>query len=186
MRFFLSALLCFLSLASFAGPVEDYVTLFKDRGYDWEGSGNMCEYVAREEMKVHFPEDRYLIKSGITYKFKNQVIGELDLIVFNKATNLVDYIGEVKCWKEVKEGFSKAMQQRERFKKYVGRAVIIQDHEQTYTPEQFRAVQSYFSVGQRGSLSAGFNYELSLDLIQAKNLREAMLRCQSSGACKKN
>ncbi len=185
MRLILTLTLSLLSTLCLAGPIENYVELFKDKGYDWENSGNVCEFVAQEEMKTYFPEDKYEIKSGITYKFKNQVIGELDLIVFNRSTNMVDFIGEIKCWKEPGQGYQKALDQRERFKRFVGRAVQIQDHERIYDNVQFRSVQGFFSVAQKGTKSYGFTYEISLTLKEAHDLRTAMLRCQNSGQCLK-
>lgn len=174
-----------LTSLSFADTISDYAELFKDKGYDWEANGNMCEYMAREEMKIHFPEDKYEIKSGIVYKFKNNTIGELDLVVFNRATNMVDYVGEVKCWKDLQDGLDKAKKQRERFQKYVGRDITLAGGKQIYDPAQFRAIQSYFSIAQKGGLAVGFTYELNLTLLEAQQLRTIMLRCQSAGTCKK-
>ena len=185
MRLSLALIFFLLSSVVFADTISDYAKMFKDKGYDWENAGNVCEYMAREEMKVHFPEDKYEIKSGITYKFNKIVIGELDLIVFNRHTQLVDYIGEVKCWKEIGQGLQKALEQRARFQSYVGRNIIIADSVQTYDPAQFRAIQSYFSIAQKGGVAAGFTYELNLTLQEAKQLRIIMLRCQNAGTCAK-
>ena len=186
MRLILTVTLSLLSFFCFAGPIENYVELFKDRAYDWENSGNVCEFVAQEEMKAYFPEDKYEIKSGITYKFNNQVVGERDLIMFNRSAKMVDAIGEVECWKEPGQGYQKAIEQRARFKKFVGRDVIIQDQERVYDNVQFRSVKTFFSVAQGGSKSYGFDYEIPLTLKEAKDLRTAMLRCQSSGKCLKH
>lgn len=185
MRLSLALVFFLLSSVVFADTISDYAKMFKDKGYDWEANGNMCEYMAREEMKEHFPEDKYEIKSGIVYKLNNNVIGELDLIVFNRATNLVDYIGEVKCWKDIAAGLDKAKKQRERFQKHVGKNITLADSKQSYNVAQFRAVQSYFSVAQKGGVAAGFTYELALTLLEAQQLRMVMLRCQNAGTCAK-
>ncbi len=185
MRLSFTLILVLFSSLSFADIISDYAALFKDKGYDWENAGNVCEYIAREEMKTHFPDDKYEIKSGIIYKFNKIDIGELDLVVFNRHTHLVDYIGEVKCWKEIGQGLQKAQEQRARFQRYVGRNITIADSEQIYDPAQFRAIQSYFSIAQKGGVAAGFTYELNLTLQEAKQLRIIMLRCQNAGTCAK-
>ena len=174
--------------SSFAVPVEDYVQILKDVPMSYEPAGAICEQVAREEMKQEFSENQFDIVTGIAYGEKGRTLGELDVIVFNRTTNMAVRISEVKCWKDLNAALAKALNQRTRFINNIRRSknLLMVGNGRSYNPQQFRDSNLTFTtISQAGGLDFGFDYALEHDLHQLMYLRGLMLRCQSDGICAK-
>lgn len=170
----------------FAGWAEDF-ELLKDIPRSYEDSGAICEEVARLEIMREYPAPQYDVLVGIAYGDQNRVIGELDIVIFDKNLNKVVSIGEVKCWKDVRGGLAKAREQRQRFIKTnnASRATrfVSTSTKEVYPPELFEQVREFFSMAQKGSQSQGFDRELSYTLKEMHTYRYDMIQCQSQGQC---
>lgn len=115
------------------------------------------------------------------------MIGELDIVVLDLNLQKVIQIGEVKCWKEPKEGLVKAQEQRARFLKAVRSSKEIYfrstSTKETYSKEIFQQVQKFFSIGPKGSVALGFDRELSYTFKELRDYRYEMIRCQARQEC---
>ena len=131
---------------------------------DFEPVGMVCERVAVREVESVYPSVNYKIINGISYDDKKTTIGELDVVIFNKNTDKVEAIAEVKCWKSYKNALKKVKDQRIRFITNLNRNIKIYDKNgKIYSKAQFNQVQKYFSISQSGGQNQGFDFELSLD-----------------------
>ena len=169
---------------TFAVPVEDYVQILKDVPMSYEPAGAICEQVAREEMKAHYPVNQYDIVTGIAYGERGRTLGELDVIVFNRTTNTAVMIAEVKCWKDLNAALSKALSQRKRFITNIraNKNLLMVGNGRTYSSQQFRDSNLIFTtISQAGGKDFGFDYALEHDLHQLMYLRGLTLRSQSDG-----
>ena len=184
----LFAIFAAFSLNAFAGLGEDYQSL-KNLGRSLEMTGTICEQVTQLRYQEKYPEPQYRVLTGIAYSDKlNNVIGELDLIVFDNATHVAVLIGEVKCWSSPKSAIKKAQEQRKRFLDNVksSKALIfkwLQDPKEPFTKTQFNKAKAFISIAQRGTHSKGFNVELDYTLEELMKLREDIMSCQARGEC---
>lgn len=192
LNFFVVALLL-VSSSVFAKPNrEDHSAIisnyFEELSYektDFEPTGAVCERVAVREMEAYYPKTQFTIINGVQYDEKNTTVGELDLVIFNKNTEIVEAVAEVKCWRSFGGGAKKAKEQRMRFLQHLDRNIVIYDKDtkKRYSKNQFKQIQKYFSISQQGGIGQGFEYELSLDLKELMQLRSQLLDCKLSGRC---
>lgn len=166
--------------------IADYFLKLSYEKVDFEPVGMVCERVAVREVEPYYPETSYNIVNSIQYDERGTTIGELDVIVFDKATNDVTAVAEVKCWKSFDGALKKAKAQRMRFLTYLNKNIIIKDKDdKRYSKDQFKHIQKYFSISQAGGINQGFDFELSLDYSELMELRKRLLDCKAEGRCPK-
>ncbi|UXR63392.1 hypothetical protein EZJ49_09925 [Bdellovibrio bacteriovorus] len=184
----LTSLLLLASGSAFADWAQDFEEL-KSIPRSYEDSGAICEEVARLDMQKEFPAPQYKVEVGIAYGDGSRTIGELDIVIMDLRQNKVIKIAEVKCWKDVRGGLKKAMDQRARFLKYNNSSKPLffrsTSSHQAFERELFDEVEEFFSIAQKGSASQGFDVELAYTLKEMHDHRTDMLRCQSQGLCAK-
>lgn len=179
--------LIFLSLNTFAGLTEDFDRI-KTLGRNLEPVGAICEEVAQLRFAEMYPEPQYQVITGVEYADKEKTLGELDVVVFNNESKLIDVVGEVKCYTTVYSGLKKAKEQRKRFLTSVQQPQALRfkwlgHPELPLLKPQFKKVKKFFSIGQRGTLAKGFDYELPYSLAELMQLRDDIRRCQTEGLC---
>lgn len=168
---------------------DDDFQLLKDRPRSYEVAGAICEELARLKFEKQYNNSNYEIEVGIAYGDRQRTIGELDIIVFRREPRSVIHIAEVKCWKDMPAGLEKARDQRLRFLKNIKstHAIYFQStsRDQMFSVDQFRNVTSFSTIGQKGSLEAGYDIELDYDLRELHHLSMEMIRCQDRNECAK-
>jgi hypothetical protein len=179
----------FLSVHCFAGLSEDFEAL-KNLGRDFEATGTICEEVARLRFAEKFPGPQHTVVTGIEYSGKEGSIGELDLVVFDNATQVAQVIAEVKCWKSPKSGLKKAKEQRQRFLRNVNSSKALSfkwlfDPSRKLAKTQFNKANEFYFIAQNGSLDAGYDFELPYSLKELMHLRGDIIQCQYNGVCQK-
>ena len=187
-----SVLVLFLSLSSvaFAGLQEDFEAL-KSVPRDYTDSGSICEEVARLRIAEEYPAPQYTVEVGIAYANDFRTIGELDVVIFDNNLAKAIKLAEVKCWKDARGGLKKAQEQRARFLKNIrsGNGGSLQfvstSTHQRYEAEQFRHVNEFISIAQKGTTSVGYDMEMEYSLNEFKSLRMKMIQCQQAGECAK-
>lgn len=167
--------------------LQDIFEAIKDVPISYDPDGAVCEQVARIELEREYPSELYDVAVGIEYKFKGPTLGELDMIVFDKRTNNVVLVSEVKCWKSFKGGLEKAMEQRGRFTWVLQnnpQTLIMTSHEgRTVSSSQFVGNNNYKTISQLGGVKYGFDQELPYTLRELKRLRSMLLRCKVWTGC---
>ncbi len=164
--------------------IQKYFDILKNESTDFEPTGAVCERVAVRELVAEYPADKYFIKNGIQYDERNMTIGELDVVVFDKATGMVEAVAEVKCWKSFEGARKKAKEQRMRFQTYLNKNIVIYDDEgKKYPKNQFALVRRYFAISQFGGVGQGFDVELPLDFKEMMELRKRLLDCRAFKNC---
>lgn len=91
--------------------------------------GKVCERVAEIQLQKEFPLGRYLIVPNVVYETEsereNRVrLGELDIVVVNKADSKVVLVAEVKCWENRSKAARKARKQLDRFQRTISDRLI--------------------------------------------------------------
>lgn len=184
--FFSCVFLIFIfSTEGWAGYLEDFEAI-KNNARNLEDKGAICEEVALYKLQQLYP-DSFAV-SGIAYSDKNGSIGELDVILFDKSSKKAFMIAEVKCWKDAKEGLRKARDQRSRFFDVLGSTKEIhfhyhRDRSLSFTKQNFRGVENFISIGQKGTKANGYDLELDYTLDELMKMRTEIMRCQYQGAC---
>lgn len=178
-----------VSFQAFAGLGEDFRDL-KDSGVDYEVVGAVCEQVARLRYTEEFPANRYEVITGVEYNDGHRTIGELDVVVFEKSSQQVVRVSEVKCWKDIGGAIRKAREQRQRFQTHLrsGRPIffkVLSGGDYRFKRDNFFATRDYAAVAQKGATVAGFDRELPYELKELMQLRQMMLDCQRSRQCKR-
>lgn len=174
----------------FANLETDFQAI-KNNGRNLVDVGAICEEVAQLDMKRKYPEDQYRVLTSISYSDLDGTVGELDLIIFEKASDQVVVVGEVKCWQNMEAGLRKARDQRARFQRHVNSSKVItfkwlpDPSAYRLTKKQFNKVNNFITVAQRGARSAGYDIELEHSLADLMELRSRIMQCQSQGTCKK-
>jgi hypothetical protein len=177
-----------VSPSSYSGDLEQAFERLKDSGADYRPEGAVCEQVARLDLERDFPSPAYEVTTGIEYANSRQVLGELDVVVFDSRSGKVILISEVKCWQNLKSARRKAREQQERFQKHVASGVSLQFHsdkKDSYDDDQFRSSPRFITISQAGGEQAGFEQTLDFGLDEMKTLRQRLLECQSQGACRR-
>lgn len=185
----LFAVIFALALPVFATSIDDTFEQLRDSGEKYQIVGTVCEQVARLEMQIQYPAPQYDVLTGIAYRAGDKTIGELDVIVFESATQKAILVGEVKCWNNLDSALNKAHEQRARFMKTIKKGIKLQmdctDGSCHYTDKNFRDVQTFVTIAQQGALDHGFDKELEYPLNQLMELRARLMTCQEQGECKR-
>lgn len=186
MRRLLSITLIFVTTHAFAGLGDDFREL-KDTGSNYEVVGTVCEEVAKLRFEEEFPSHKYEVTTGVEYGDGGRTLGELDVVVYDKNTQAVVRVAEVKCWRNLGGALQKARSQRQRF------ITNLRSNKQIYFKSlhgsrQFRksnfdGVKEFMAVAQKGARTAGFDRELPYELSELMKLRQMMIECQSKGQC---
>lgn len=187
MNLFFSLAIFIFTGTVFAGLSDDF-ELLKNRGRDLEPTGAICEEVAQLRFTEKYPEPSYRVVTGIEYSDNDGTVGELDVVVFNTQTNIVDVVAEVKCWKNAKSGLDKAKEQRSRFLKNIKSSKALKfkwldDPSLKLKKTQFNKVSEFYSIAQSGTIQDGYDFELPYTLRELMQLRSDILRCQSFRQC---
>lgn len=181
-------LLSFVSSVALAGLAEDFEAL-KSVPRDYTDAGSICEEVARLRVADEYPAPQYKVETGIAYGNEERTIGELDVIVFDLNTQKAVKLGEVKCWKDARAGLVKAKDQRARFLKNIRSNKPLQfistSTHQTYDADQFRHVNDFISIAQKGTTNVGYDMEMEYTLNEFHQFRMKMIQCQRQGECAK-
>lgn len=186
MKFFATSAIVLFVLNSWAGLGEDFRDL-RDSGANYEVVGVVCEEVTRLRFQEEFPAPKYGVTTGVEYGDGQRTIGELDVVVYEANTHQVVRVAEVKCWKDNNGAIAKAREQRSRFIRTLqsGRTVYFRSlsSQIQFRKDHFMRNQQYMAVAPKGSTAAGFERELSYELRELMQLRQMMLKCQSSQQC---
>ena len=186
MKFFVSIVALFVSIQGFAGLGEDFRDL-KDSAVNYEVVGAVCEEVTRLRFQEEFPVTRFGVVTGVEYGDGNRTIGELDVVVFEKGSQKVVRVAEVKCWKNTEGAIAKARNQRQRFIRTIrsgGNVHFRSLHNSVqFRKENFQNTADFMAVAQKGSTLSGFDRELSYELNELMKLRQMMIECQNKRQC---
>lgn len=175
----------FFSLNLFANYEDDFDAVQKRRP-NLESKGTICEELAVLQLKKEYPHNE--VYSGIVYGDRHGAVGELDLVVLDRNGSKAIVIGEVKCWKDFREGLSKAKEQRKRFFKTMSSAAPVEffylkDRDLKFTKNDFDSVSEFISIGPKGAKSLGYDVELEYSLEELMSMRVEIMRCQHKGQC---
>jgi hypothetical protein len=184
---FTSVLLSVLvSLNAVAGDIQVAFEALKNSAADYEPTGQVCEQVARLQFAEKYNSDQYEITGGISYNVQKRTIGELDLVIVDRQTHAVVLVGEVKCWKNLKDALDKAHDQRVRFvnalRKSGDQIVFDSEDKEVFHAEQFKDAK-FISIAQQGATESGFDVDLGYTLRELMQLRGLLLNCQSQNRC---
>lgn len=180
---FLSLSVSFVSFSVSAAPLDELFEQLRDSALDYEIVGTVCEQVARIELYKTYPPEKFEIVNGIEYGDNTRTIGELDVVIFEKATKQAVLVGEVKCWKDNSAARVKALDQRQRFIRSLKKNIYLHDHDTDYDKSQFKNVQKFVSIAPKGSKAAGFEIDMENSLKELMELRKMMMNCQHQGQC---
>lgn len=166
--------------------IDEYFEILSYEQTDFSPDGAVCERVALREVESLYPAVNYNIVNSISYDQNKVTIGELDIVIFDKGTQKVEAIAEVKCWKSFSGALKKAKNQRMRFIAHLNNNIVLQGQDgKRYSKDAFKNVQKYFTISQAGGINQGFDFELSLDLKDLLQLRSRLLDCKAQGRCPK-
>lgn len=177
----------FFSLAAVAADITPYFEALKQSGVNYEPDGAVCEQVARVKLSEEFPENDFLITTGVEYNTGENTLGELDVVVVNRSSQKVVMVAEVKCWRNLYNAMDKLKMQRDRFlwnlKQFPHKMNFDSSAGIPFHVSQFDDVMTFRSIAQQGGLRRGFDVELEFTLSELKELRMKLLKCQSWGEC---
>lgn len=189
MRSFLIIASVLFSISSFAADIEPYFEALKQTGVNYEPDGAICEQVAKLRYRDEYPDAQFLITTGVEYSTGDRTLGELDIVVIDRATQKVILVSEVKCWKNFQQALDKAKSQRLRFQwnleKHPQQMRFDSYEGLTFSISQFDGSTQYRSLSQAGGIDKGFDVELELTLSELKQLRMKLLKCQAWGECRR-
>lgn len=164
--------------------IDEYYEELSYQKVDFDPVGTVCERVAVKEVETLYPKENFDIVNGISYDENKTTVGELDVVVLDKSTNMVEAVAEVKCWRSFKGALKKARDQRMRFLTHLNQNIVIYDKDgKKYSKKQFSQIKKYFSISQAGGVNQGFDFELSLDFKELMQLRSRLLDCKAEGRC---
>lgn len=122
---FVRVKLIVLTVVSFSiGAIKLQASESSSPLYSFQGSqyhltvGEACEQLAEMKVRKEFPASRYNIFRNIIYS-QERTLGELDLVVTEKESDIVVLVAEVKCRKKVSRAASLAKKQLKRFEEHI-------------------------------------------------------------------
>ena len=144
--------------------------------------------MAEHDFEATYPRSRYEIINGVAYGDEDGTLGELDLVVFDRASDSVVAIGEVKCWRDNISALSKAIEQKTRYQHALksARALFFTSlsDKRVFDETQFSSSQDFKTIGPSGAKAQGFDLELRYSLTELMDLRERLIKCKSSKRCR--
>nr|BFD59009.1 hypothetical protein CKG001_11160 [Bdellovibrio sp. CKG001]BFD62388.1 hypothetical protein BdHM001_10690 [Bdellovibrio sp. HM001] len=183
----LSSLFVLLFSTSALADLAASFDKIRNQARHYRDPGAVCEEVARAEFSEQYPAPQYEVIVGVAYNLKGRTVGELDMVLLDKNTQKVAMVGEVKCYSNLKNGLTKAKQQRKRFLTHLGSGQPLEFINtatgEKYAYEQFQYVTQFISVSQRGGKAVGFDYELEHNLDEMTQLRDQIIHCQKERLC---
>jgi hypothetical protein len=151
----------------------------KDLDQNYKIVGTVCEQVTNLELKEAFPDHLFLIKNGIKYRIvgSRNFLGELDTVIFDRASRKALYVFEVKCRKNSRRALHEARRQLSRFyrtlKAHVPLDFISSENDNVYySSDQFDESLVTASVSYEGS---HFNLTLGFSLEELMGLRQQLI-----------
>lgn len=177
--------LVFISVnSSQARDLNPIFNLLKPTGENYQVVGVVCEQVAKLEMEREYGP-KYFVTTGIEYGNPSHVIGELDVVVFDKSTGKAVMVGEVKCWENASGGLRKAYDQRQRFINTIKNRQQVQMYSKSarFDVKQFDGQIRYMAISYLGTKSVGYDEDLDYTLEELMKLRQMMIQCQNQGSC---
>jgi hypothetical protein len=188
----LSLFLLLVSSLAHADPrmlVADFEVL-KRTDVDYTVEGVACEQIAKLRLEREFPPSRYEVVTGIAYGDTRNTIGELDAVVFDRATSAAIIVAEVKCRNDLSDARKKATEQQRRFAAAMASPgarqlffVWTANAGRTFRPEQFMRRPRLEAIAQQGARAAGFDRELNHTLEETRLLRQELLECHRNNRC---
>lgn len=185
-KFVLSLSLLLAASSAFA-DLETSFDKIRNQARHYRDPGAVCEEVARATFAEQYPAPQYEVIVGVAYNLKGRTVGELDMVLMDRNTQKVAMVGEVKCYSNLKNGLTKAKQQRKRFLTHLGSGAPLEfvntSTGEKYAYEQFQYVSQFISVSQKGGKAVGFDYELEHSLDEMSQLRDQVIHCQRQKLC---
>lgn len=185
-RFASFSIVLLFSFSVFATDTRPAFDALKGKPVDYTPIGQICEQVARLQLAEEFGANQFNINVGVEYAVNNRTVGELDIVITEKASQQVVVVGEVKCWKDMSGGLRKAREQRARFQRTLKtqpREIVFGAKEGgKFSSDQFQETK-YIAIAQSGSKSAGYDVDLVYTLDELMQLRSQLMQCQSDGEC---
>jgi hypothetical protein len=159
----------------------------KDSHEDYDKVGTICEQVTKLELEKEYTSPQYEVKTGVIYRNKQTILGELDAVVFKKDTQKAILAAEVKCWRDQDKALKKAKKQLLNFFNQLNLETALDfflstDSRTHFQKSQFEKGMILIPVSYRGS---GFKYSLEFSLSELLELRERILNYQSEQPFKK-
>jgi hypothetical protein len=181
---FIAALL--VSPMGFASWSEDFQEI-KNTPRNYTDAGAICEELAKVQFEKEYNKKDFEVVVGIAYGDGQRTIGELDVVVFDRNSKSAVKVTEVKCWADLSGGLHKAHLQRARFLANIDAKKPIYFKStatlKSYPQDVFKDVTVFTTLGQKGSVQAGYDAELEYDLNELHRLSSEMIRCQNQGVC---
>jgi len=180
-----------INAAQAVTPSEAFLAL-REVEDDFVNTGTICEHVAKLELQKEFDPKKYDTWIGISYSVGQEVIGELDAVVLDRASRKVVLIGEVKCWRNLEAGLEKAHSQEERFRSAVRGEYPYEGQIEFFKMQPgsdpiafdswaFDRDVEYISIGQKGAVAAGYDRELEMGLEDLMQVRKQILSIKRRG-----
>ncbi|MBN20287.1 MAG: hypothetical protein CL678_03280 [Bdellovibrionaceae bacterium] len=183
--------LILFSFSASAGNVWEGYEYLMSLPREYKDFGSVCEEIATQEIKEDYPSDRYEVTGNLVYQNSQRTIGELDIVVLRKEDKEAVVIGEVKCWKKLSQGRSKALRQLERFRNTIlsGRPIRIFhafEKKRLFETDQFDEAPRYITVSQKGGRSEGYDREIRFSHEEMRRLYRVIRECRGGHRCPKS
>lgn len=195
MKFAIFAFTFVFSVFTFAKPpqplqpkLQPLFEALKNTGVNYKPDGTVCEQVVLLQMQQTYPVDQYVITAGVEYEIGDGTLGELDLVIQNKATHQVELVGEVKCWHDFSAAMDKAKVQRDRFMWNLTQfsdkiTFVAHDKSLQFTEANFHGLNKFIFISNIGGVRKGFDLEIPYNLPEMRELQESLVHCQNKGLC---
>jgi hypothetical protein len=168
--------------------MDQVVEGLRNSGESYQNMGTICEQIARLDFQHEYPAPRYRVETGIAYAVSNQVIGELDVVIFDTQSRKALMMVEVKCWSDLRDALKKARSQIRRFQSYIQSNQKVELYStkthRYYDQEQFKEISAFLTLSQLGGKSEGFDRTLEFTLSETRELRDRMMDCQAQRQCR--
>jgi hypothetical protein len=161
--------------------LDTYYDLIKERPYRFQQVGSIIQALARADFEWRYPPPAYEVLRNLEYQEGSRTLGELDLVVYRRDTTQAVVVAEAKLSGNLKGAAKRAERQLMRFqdalrKGRITRFLCNDDRDRSFGTSHFGEHTSFFRIGNRGALEAGFDFEVDLTREEADDLQERLLR----------
>jgi hypothetical protein len=146
--------------------------------------GSICEFIAKEIIAKKYRSSHYMIKTNIAYgDHHKRILGELDIVVFNRSSRRAALLIEVKCRKDQQKALSHGYNQLKRFKNIISESLELDEAQKPiihrgatqFTLDQFDGVNTQVMMPKQCDGCPMKPYEFDLTLDDVKNLQTMLL-----------
>jgi hypothetical protein len=165
-----------------AAVLRHYREQLQPLEFNWRQVGSVLEALGYLELQRLYPAPAFTVFHSLQYHdASGRTLGEIDLLVWDNATEQVIAVYECKISAQPRRVLEHAKEQLDRFRaalrdRTVARFTLTGARARNFSVTDFRALEHFETIGGAGTRSQGYDLEIDLSRDEADELQAMLLQ----------